>query len=87
LTARLVTWAPLRTVGTYSYAMYVFYAPLHLLAGLPLLARIGAAPSVPLALVYGIAASLATFCLAALSYRFYERHFLALKPRLAPLAG
>lgn len=86
-TARLFTWAPLRTVGTYSYAMYVFYAPLHLLAGLPLLARVSAAPSVPLALVYGVAASLATFCLAALSYRFYERHFLALKPRLAPLAG
>lgn len=83
-TATLFTWSPLRTIGTYSYAMYVFYAPLHLLAGLPLLARFGASPSVPLALAYVVAASLATYCFAALSYRFYERHFLALKPRLAP---
>jgi peptidoglycan/LPS O-acetylase OafA/YrhL len=86
-TARIFTWTPLRTIGTYSYAMYVFHAPLHLLVGLPLLVRISASPSVPLALAYGVAASLATFCLAALSYRFYERHFLALKSRLAPLAG
>lgn len=82
--AGFFTWSPLRTIGAYSYAMYVFYAPLHLLAGLPLLARISASPSVPLALAYVVAASLATFCFAALSYRFYERHFLALKPRLAP---
>ncbi|MEO5561308.1 MAG: acyltransferase [Dokdonella sp.] len=81
---RFFSWAPLRTIGTCSYAMYVFYAPLHLLAGLPLLARISASPSVPLALAYVLVASLATFCLAALSYRFYERHFLALKSRLAP---
>jgi peptidoglycan/LPS O-acetylase OafA/YrhL len=84
---RFFTWAPLRTVGTYSYAMYVFYAPLHLLVGLPLLAHIGASASVPFALAYEAAATLVTFCLAAFSYRFYERHFLALKPRLAPLAG
>jgi peptidoglycan/LPS O-acetylase OafA/YrhL len=86
-TSRFFAWAPLRTIGTYSYAMYVFYAPLHLLVGLPLLARIGAAPSIAWALAYVAAASLATFCLAALSYHFYERYFLALKPRLAPLAG
>ena len=83
--ARWLASAPLRRCGTYSYAMYVFYAPLHLLVGLPLLARFGHDGGPVVAAVYGGLAIAITFALAALSYHLYERRFLALKPRLAPL--
>ncbi|OOG53823.1 hypothetical protein B0E48_15600 [Rhodanobacter sp. C03] len=83
--ARLLAWAPLRRCGIYSYGMYVFYAPLHLFVGLPLLAKIGSMPTLAEALVYEAAAILVTFGLAAISWHAYERRFLALKSRLAPL--
>lgn len=83
--ARLLAWAPLRHCGTYSYGMYVFYAPLHLFVGLPLLATLAATPSMGEALAYEVVAIAVTFALGALSWHVYERHFLALKARLAPL--
>ncbi|MEO7432879.1 MAG: acyltransferase [Dokdonella sp.] len=83
--SRWIGAAPLRRCGLYSYGMYVFYAPLHLFVGLPLLTRLaGPTPSGISALTYMIVATAATFALAALSYHAYERRFLALKPRLAP---
>ncbi|HEY0233393.1 MAG TPA: hypothetical protein VGC55_19250, partial [Dokdonella sp.] len=83
--ARWLSWAPLRRCGLYSYGMYVFYAPLHLFVGVPLMNRLGRAPTLTEAIVYEIAAGAATFAVAALSYHAYERRFLALKPRLAPM--
>lgn len=85
LAARLLAWAPLRRCGIYSYGMYVFYAPLHLFIGLPLLATLLAAPTLSEALAYEVMAIAVTFALGALSWHVYERHFLALKARLAPL--
>ena len=83
--ARWLGGAPLRRCGLYSYAMYVFYAPLHLFVGLPFLARLGAGIGLAGALAYEAVAILVTFALAALSYHLYEQRFLRLKPRLAPL--
>jgi peptidoglycan/LPS O-acetylase OafA/YrhL len=66
--------------------MYVFHAPLHLFVGLPLLDRYcgGHALGLPLAIGYAVAATVATFILAAISFHIYERRFLLLKDRLAP---
>jgi peptidoglycan/LPS O-acetylase OafA/YrhL len=85
--ARLLSFAPLRRCGIYSYGMYVFYAPLHLFVGLPLLGRLQQAPTFVEAIGYEIAAIAATFALGAISYHFYEQHFLALKSRLAPVGA
>lgn len=84
---RVLSAAPLRRCGTYSYGMYVFYAPLHLFVGLPLLARLQRAPSFVESMGYELAAIAATFALGALSYHVYERRFLALKPRVAPVGA
>lgn len=85
LAARLLAWRPLRHCGIYSYGMYVFYAPLHLFVGLPLLAKFAVVPTLAEALAYEVIAIAVTFALGALSWHAYERHFLALKARLAPL--
>jgi peptidoglycan/LPS O-acetylase OafA/YrhL len=79
--SRILASKPLRRVGMYSYAMYVFHVPLHLFVGLPI---VGADPSLPIALVYIVAMTAVTFGAAAVSYHFYERRFLLLKTRLAP---
>jgi peptidoglycan/LPS O-acetylase OafA/YrhL len=84
MSARILALAPLRRCGMYSYGMYVFYAPLHLFVGLPLLARFVPTPSLAEALAYELIAIAATFGVAAFSWHVYERHFLALKSRYAP---
>jgi peptidoglycan/LPS O-acetylase OafA/YrhL len=84
--ARGLSSQVLRRCGLYSYGMYVFYMPLHLFVGLPLLTRVaGSSPGALAASAYAVAAIVTTFALAALSYHAYERRFLALKTRLAPL--
>jgi peptidoglycan/LPS O-acetylase OafA/YrhL len=80
LPARLLSMSWLRRVGTYSYGMYVFHAPLHLFVGLPILAQIAPSPGTSTGLVYAAIATLATFGAGAVSYHVYERRFLAWKP-------
>ncbi len=75
--------APLRAVGRYSYAMYVFHTPLHLLVGLPLVAGRGK-PGLALALGYVVGMTAVTFVAALLSFHLFEKHFLALKKRMVP---
>lgn len=82
--ARLLSLSWLRRCGQYSYGMYVFHAPLHVFVGLPLLAALGTGGGMVSSLAYFCVATLMTFCAGALSYRLYERHFLAIKARFAP---
>jgi peptidoglycan/LPS O-acetylase OafA/YrhL/alpha-beta hydrolase superfamily lysophospholipase len=85
--ARVLGTPLLRRCGTYSYGMYVFYAPLHLFVGLPLLARLGHAPTFIEGIAYEAGAIVATFILGAVSYHVYEKRFLDLKARVAPVGA
>jgi peptidoglycan/LPS O-acetylase OafA/YrhL len=79
--------APLRSLGRYSYAMYVLHFPIHELIGVPLLRSmmpLGIPPG--LALVYGIGMIPVSYVLAILSYHTLEKHFLKLKSRFLPAA-
>jgi peptidoglycan/LPS O-acetylase OafA/YrhL len=84
-------WAPLRALGKYSYAVYVFHKPIHDFIGKPALARLGldASRSTIVALIYVGVGLMASFGAAFMSYHLYEKHFLRLKqrfvPRLAPV--
>jgi peptidoglycan/LPS O-acetylase OafA/YrhL len=82
--AKILSWRPLRRIGTYSYGMYVFHAPFHILVGLPLLERVHWKHGAALGVAYMIGATLITLAAAAASYHLYESRFLALKKRLAP---
>jgi len=77
---------PLRTLGMYSYGMYIFHKPLHDLIGSAMLREAGlnAGADYPVALAYVALATAATLVLAMLSYHFLERRFLNLKQRFAP---
>lgn len=75
---------PLRSVGKYSYAMYVFHGLLHKLVGEPwLVARYGAGIPAGAVLVYALALLLVSYLLGYCSYELFERHFLKLKALLA----
>ena len=85
----LLCWAPLRSCGRYSYAMYVFHNLLHKLLGEPwLLSRFGRLPPLPIVFLYALAILLCTYVLAFLSYHLLEKRFLLLKRRftVAPRA-
>ncbi|WP_457333657.1 acyltransferase family protein [Rhizobacter sp. P5_C2] len=73
--------APLRMLGRYSYAMYIFHKPLHDLAGKPALQALGLYEhaGVAVAVGYIAAGTLVTLALAMASYHLFEKHFLGLK--------
>ena len=76
----LLTWAPLRSCGKYSYAMYVFHNLLHKLLGEAwLIGRFGKQPPLLVEFAYGLAVLLITYVLAWCSYHGLEKHFLKLK--------
>ena len=77
--------APLRSLGKYSYAMYVFHGLLHKLVGEPwLVARYGEAVPASAALWYAPLLLLVSYLLGFCSYELFERHFLKLKSVFAP---
>ena len=84
--ARLLTVAPLRWLGKYSYALYVFHKPLQDLVGEPLLAHLTGQPHTAdpvIAVLYLMAAAGVTGGVAWLSWQLFERHFMVLKDRWA----
>lgn len=76
----------LRPIAKYSYAIYVFHAPLHVLVGLPLLERwIGTrTPSVGPSLAYMAIMTLLSYAAGWLSYRLIELPFLRLRRPALP---
>jgi len=78
--ARLLSFAPLRSVGRYSYAIYIFHNLLHQLVGQPwLMAHVGKLPPLPIAFVYALVVFAVSYVAAFCSYHALEKHFLKLK--------
>lgn len=73
----------LRSVGRYSYAMYIFHMPINRALApklLPLLRPLG--PSYPL--LFALIITVLTYVAGAASYMLIERHFLKLKRYFVP---
>jgi peptidoglycan/LPS O-acetylase OafA/YrhL len=86
---RFLSIAPLRAIGRYSYAMYVFHMPIQLLVGQRVIAAVmrghgEAYPGVAFSIAYLCGATALTFALAVASFHLLEKHFLALKRRVEP---
>jgi peptidoglycan/LPS O-acetylase OafA/YrhL len=83
--SRVLCWAPLRSVGKYSYAMYIFHQLIHKLWGEPwLISAFGSQPPPPAIFGYSLGIGVASYCAAYLSYRLLEKRFLELKPLFPP---
>jgi peptidoglycan/LPS O-acetylase OafA/YrhL len=84
---RFLAWAPLCSIGKYSYAMYVFHGLLIKMIGEPwMTSRFGDQAPALVVIVYVLAIGAASYVLGFCSYHALERHFLKLKGRLAPPA-
>jgi peptidoglycan/LPS O-acetylase OafA/YrhL len=78
--ARLLSFAPLRSVGRYRHAIYIFHNLLRQLVGEPwLMARFGKLPPLPIAFVYALVVFAVSYVAAFCSYHALEKHFLKLK--------
>ena len=78
--ARLLNWAPLRSIGRYSYAIYIFHNLLHWLVGVPWLsARFGKLPPLPVVFLYALGVLAISYLAAVCSYHGLEKRFLRLK--------
>lgn len=85
--AGVMSLAWLRSLGKYSYAVYIFHVPLHALArdaAEPWVNAGGPLTRITLTFAYSLLVLGASFLLALASWHLYEKHFLALKDRLAP---
>jgi peptidoglycan/LPS O-acetylase OafA/YrhL len=79
----LLVWPPLRSVGRYSYAMYIFHVPIALAWSeslLGVLSPLGSSRPV----VFAIAVALASYAAGFASYHLLEKHALALKRYFEP---
>ncbi|HZE90931.1 MAG TPA: acyltransferase [Rhizobacter sp.] len=78
---RPLQWRVLRALGKYSFAMYVFQAPLKSLVGEPLLERLHWTPhpSTWQGVSYLLAMGVLALSMAWLSYHLLEKRFLRLK--------
>jgi peptidoglycan/LPS O-acetylase OafA/YrhL len=81
----VLSWAPLRSCGKYSYGIYVFHELLHILVSNPwLVAHFGRKPPPDLVLAMSSATFIVSFVLAFASYHAFEKHFLGLKRLVRP---
>jgi peptidoglycan/LPS O-acetylase OafA/YrhL len=80
LVERVLRLLPVRSVGKYSYAIYVFHGLIHKLVGEPMLTkRFGAAPGGPVVILYALLVFVVSYGMARVSYVALERPFLKLK--------
>lgn len=87
---RMLAWPALRTLGKYSYAMYVLHFPIHHALKVPLGPWVeGADDALRIVRVFAYLALvlLLTFGASLLSWRVIEKPFLDLKERWAPRVG
>jgi peptidoglycan/LPS O-acetylase OafA/YrhL len=83
----VLAWVPLRSLGKYSYAIYVFHNLIHKLLGEPwLTASFGHEPPLPVIFGYALGVLLVSYLLAWLSWQALEQPFLRLKRWLGPPA-
>jgi peptidoglycan/LPS O-acetylase OafA/YrhL len=83
--ARILCWAPLRSCGKYSYAIYIFHQLINKLWGEPWMATIfGSSPPAHAVYLYSLTIGLVSFGVAYLSYQLLEKHFLKLKILFPP---
>ena len=80
---RLLSMGWLRSVGRYSFAMYVFHLPLLVIFG-DQIRRVFAFTGSALPLVYALVAILLSYVAGFLSYHLIEKHFLRLKHLVTP---
>ena len=81
--ARVLSAAPLRALGKYSYSLYIFHHPVALLLvslgiSATIVPRMGGL-ALPGAIVYSAIAGTISLILAIVSWHLYEKHFLKLK--------
>lgn len=76
--AALTRWAPLARLGVVSYGMYLF----HMIARDPVVRVLGRLELESMWLRFGLTA-VATWVVAELSFRYFEKRFLALKERFS----
>jgi len=79
---RPLSFLPLRLVGRYSYGIYLFHNLLNHFVGVPVVRHLfpTSVPGKAMA-AYSAAMFIVSFILAALSFEFFERRFLRVKPR------
>jgi peptidoglycan/LPS O-acetylase OafA/YrhL len=76
-------FAPLRSIGKYSYAMYVFHMLIMLSCGSYILSKLRPLSSF-YPLFYPLVIAVLSYVAAFISYHCYEKHFLKLKERFRP---
>ena len=82
---KLLACSPLRTLGTYSYGIYVFHMPINILLGIPLMRRIAPdGAGLVMTGAYMLVSSLVTLVVAMASFHAVEKPFLALKKHFTP---
>jgi peptidoglycan/LPS O-acetylase OafA/YrhL len=79
---------PLRALGKYSYAMYVFHKPVHDFVGRSALIALDfdVSQSILWSTIYMVIVTALTFAVAFVSWHVLERHFLRLKRFFVPNA-
>jgi peptidoglycan/LPS O-acetylase OafA/YrhL len=86
--ARILGWAPLRSCGKYSYAIYILHQLIHKLWGEPwMVTTFGSRPPAHTVYLYSVTIGLVSFGAAYLSYQLLEKRFLALKYLFPPRAA
>jgi peptidoglycan/LPS O-acetylase OafA/YrhL len=82
---RILGWAPLRSCGKYSYAIYIFHQLIHKLWGEPwMVTTFGSSPPAHAVYLYSVTIGLVSFGAAYLSYQLLEKYFLALRVLFPP---